>query len=92
VRDLYPRWTAAPDQPVVTGLAADHREVLVTNVMDAEPDHRHPMPGPSLAPLAVALATGVGFIAVIFTPWGLVYGGALALPGLAAWFWKEPPS
>ena len=35
-----PLWDNPPDQPVVVGLRADVRDVLVTHVLDAEPDHR----------------------------------------------------
>ena len=45
---------------------ADKREVLVTYVLDAEPDHRYPMPGPSLWPFLTAVATTVLFIWSIF--------------------------
>jgi cytochrome c oxidase subunit I+III len=91
VRDRYPMWTSPPDQPVVAGLRGDRPEILVTGVMDAEPDHRTELPGPTILPLAVALATGVTFIASIFTPWGAVVGGALVAIGLIGWFWPRPP-
>jgi hypothetical protein len=39
----------------------------------------------------VAIATGVGFIASIFTPWGIVYGAALAIVGFIGWGWPRPP-
>lgn len=32
---------------VVTGLALDRRELLVTGALDAEPSHREEVPGPS---------------------------------------------
>ena len=35
-----PLWENPPDQPVVVGLRTDARDVLVTHVLDAEPDHR----------------------------------------------------
>ena len=72
-----PLWDNPPDQPVVVGLRADVRDVLVTHVLDAEPDHRLEFPEPSIWPLLTAIATTVLFIWSIFTPWGVVYG---ALP------------
>ena len=33
-------WNRREDQPVVTGLRSDRREFLITNMMDADPDHR----------------------------------------------------
>ena len=91
VRDKYARWTSAPDQPVVTGVRSDRPEVLVTRLMDAEPDHRAELASDTVMPLLVALATGVTFIAGIFTPWGVVAGGALVAAGLVKWFWPNRP-
>ena len=82
-------WEAAPDQAVVTGLCTDRREVLVTTLLDALPDHRTELPAHAIAPFFFALATGVGIIVSIFTPWGLPLGMALAAPPLVKWFW--PP-
>jgi cytochrome c oxidase subunit I+III len=92
-----PRWnflflpTQLPDNPVIAGLRPDRPEVLVTSVMDAVPDHRSELPGPSSAPVLVALATGVTFIAGIFTPWAFPIGGALAMLALLSWFWPRAP-
>jgi cytochrome c oxidase subunit I+III len=91
VRGRHALWTRAPDQPVVVGLQVQHPEVLVTHLLDAEPDHRTHLPGPSLSPFALALATGVTFVGVIFTPWAIVGGGVLTFAALVAWFWPRPP-
>ena len=69
-----PLWDNPPDQPVVVGLRTDIRDVLVTHVLDAEPDHRLEFPEPSIWPFAAAVATTGLFIGSIFTPWGVVYG------------------
>jgi cytochrome c oxidase subunit I len=90
VRDRYPAWTNAPDQPVVVGLGEDERMVLVTTISDARPDHRSKLPGTTLAPLFVALAVGVLFVGSIFTPWTVPIGAVLAIPPLAVWFWPRP--
>jgi cytochrome c oxidase subunit 1 len=81
-------WSRTPDGPVVTGLASDQREVLVTTVMDAVPDYRHSQPGPSIAPLAMALGLGSGLILAVFTPWGVPVG--LGLGGVAFLLWAWP--
>jgi cytochrome c oxidase subunit I len=91
VRDRYPAWTSPPDQPVVHGVRTDRPELLVTGAVDAEPDHRTELPGPTLAPLAAALATGATFIGSIFTPWAVPVGGALVTAALVAWFWPRRP-
>ena len=84
-----PMWEQGPDQPVIVGLRDDRREVLVTRLLDAEPDHRDVLPGPSLWPLLVALATGVTFIGVIFNPWAIPIGMILLAVTLIGWFWPR---
>ena len=72
---------------MVSGLRTDIRENLYTTIMDAEPDHRHDSPEPSIWPFMAALATGVTFITAIFTVWGLVIGLILLLPTCIMWGW-----
>ena len=83
-------WDAVPGQPVVTGLRSDVREVLVTHVLDAEPDHRTIFPDNSIWPLLTALATTVMFVGSIFTPWAVVWGGVPVFVALVGWFWPKP--
>jgi cytochrome c oxidase subunit 1 len=86
-----PLWDNAPDQPVVAGLRSDARDVLVTHILDAEPDHRQVFPSPSIWPLLTAIATAVLFIWSIFTPWGVVYGAVPVFAALVGWFWPKTP-
>jgi cytochrome c oxidase subunit 1 len=67
-------------------------EVLVTTLMDARPDSRHLHPRSTVMPLLAALATGVTFITLIFTPWGLPVGGALMTAAFVAWAWPDRES
>ena len=85
-------WSRTPDKPVVTGLRTDMHEVLVTTLMDARPDSRHLHPRSTVMPLLAALATGVTFITLIFTPWGLPVGGALMTAAFVAWAWPDRES
>jgi cytochrome c oxidase subunit 1 len=71
----------------VTGLHSDRREVLVTRVLDAEPDHRTELPGPSIWPLVLAITTTVGFIGSIFTPWAVPVSAVLSFGALIGWGW-----
>jgi hypothetical protein len=71
VQGRYPIWQATEDAPVVRGLSTTKRETLVTSVMDAQPELRFDIPGPSIWPSLVALATGVTFIAGIFYALGV---------------------
>jgi cytochrome c oxidase subunit I+III len=82
-------WTQAPDQPVVTGLRSDVRQVLVTKMLDAEPDYKDEFPEPSVWPLVAALATTAMFIASIFTPWAVVWGAIPVAVALTGWFWPK---
>jgi cytochrome c oxidase subunit 1 len=86
-----PLWEDPPDQPIVVGLRSDVRDVLVTHVLDAEPDHRVRFPDPSIWPLLTALATTLLFIWSIFTPWGVVYGAAPLFVAMVGWFWPKAP-
>jgi len=90
VQGRYALWQATQDAPVVRGLSTTKREGLVTSVLDAEPELRFDIPGPSIYPLLVALATGVAFIAGIFTPWAFLVGAIFALAALTAWFFGDP--
>jgi cytochrome c oxidase subunit I+III len=91
VSSRYPLWTQSASPPVVRGLRVDRREVLVTQVLDAELDHRSELPGPTVWPLMAALATGVLFVTSIFTPWGVVAGAVLIAVALFGWYWPRVP-
>jgi cytochrome c oxidase subunit 1 len=90
VQGLYPLWQAPEEQAVVRGLSTTKRETLVTSVLDAQPELRFEIPGPSIWPLMLALATGVTFIVGIFTPWAFLAGAILVGATLTAWFFGDP--
>jgi cytochrome c oxidase subunit I+III len=87
VASREPLWHGDLNPPPLVGLAADKREVLVTYLLDAEPDHRYPMPGPSLWPFLAAIATSVMFVWSIFQARGVVLGGIPVFITLIGWFW-----
>jgi cytochrome c oxidase subunit 1 len=84
-------WATRTEAPVVTGLRTDRREVLVTTAVDATPSSRHEMPSDSIWPFLMALAVGVAFIVAIYTPWGVLLGGALAFAAALGWAWPTAP-
>jgi len=92
VRSRAPLWHEQLEWPVVTGLRTDRKEILVTTMMDADADHRFEDPGPSIWPLLTALAVGVFFIWLVFSPWAFIYGTVLVFAALAGWSWprREP--
>ena len=44
---------------------------------------------PFLALLVAALATAIGFVASIYTPWAVAWGSALVSIFLIGWFWPK---
>jgi cytochrome c oxidase subunit 1 len=84
-----PLWDNPPEQPVVAGLRGDRRDVLVTYVLDAAPDHRTEFPEPSIWPLLTAIATTGLFVGSIFTPWAVPIGAVPLFITMTAWFWPK---
>ena len=82
-------WVQPEDQPVIVGLRTDVRQVLVTKMLDAEPDHIEEFPKPTVWPLLTALAATGLFIASIFTPWAVVWGSIPVGIALIGWFWPK---
>jgi cytochrome c oxidase subunit 1 len=82
-------WDRRENQPVVTGVRDDLREVLVTSVLDAEPDNKILMPQPSIWPFLSAVATAGLFLGSIFTPWAVPIGAVPVTIALIAWFWPS---
>jgi cytochrome c oxidase subunit I+III len=98
VTGLYPRWevTNTGPAPLVTGLRPDRREVLVTRILDAEPDYRSILPAPSFAPLLLALSATVAFLGVIYDVTMVPIGALLSVGAIVYWNWpgseeRTPP-
>jgi cytochrome c oxidase subunit 1 len=89
VDSRHPLWAGARPPGVVTGLRSNVREVLVTDAVDATPDHRHFLDGPSVWPLLTAVASGIGILITLFTAWGVTIGAGLVLITLTGWFWPH---
>jgi hypothetical protein len=89
VEGRHALWEQSQYRPVVTGIATDSREVLVTDVMDAEPAHLTEFPEPSIWPFLASLATTGLFIGTVFTPWAVVWGAVPVFITLTGWFWPK---
>jgi cytochrome c oxidase subunit 1 len=89
VEGRHALWDRSAEAPVVTGLRSDIREVLVTDVMDADPVHRTTMPVPTIWPFLAAVATTGVFVGSVFTPWAVVYGALPVFITLTGWFWPK---
>ena len=91
VASMTPLWEPGALK-VMDGVGVDKRELLVTSVVDAAPLYRQKSAGPSLWPLAAALAVSAMFVGSIFTPWALVAGGPPIAAALIGWFWPKRPT
>jgi cytochrome c oxidase subunit 1 len=89
VEGRHALWDRSADAPIVVGVSSEEREVVVTDVMDAEPTHRTKMPEPSIWQFWTAVATSAMLVAIIFTPWGLVYGAPFVFITMTGWFWPK---
>ncbi|HKQ26987.1 MAG TPA: cytochrome c oxidase subunit I [Burkholderiales bacterium] len=93
VRGRDPLWSEAPvpeSEPLaVTGLAEKTREVLITTVVDAMPDHRLVFPNPTIWPFVSSVAVTALFIGSIFTPWAVVWGMIPIAVAVTLWFWPK---
>jgi len=91
VNDTEPLWHAPEHAPLVTGLKTDAKEVLITRTFDAEPDHRYTYPKPTPWPFLTAVATGLMFVGLLFSPWAMVIGLPIATVMAIGWFWPTTP-
>jgi cytochrome c oxidase subunit I len=89
VTDREPLWADSEVLPVVEGLRADRREVLLSTLVDAEPKLLDSSPRPSIWPFAAALVTSITLFASIFTPWAVVWGAAPIAIVFVGWFWPK---
>jgi cytochrome c oxidase subunit I+III len=89
VEGRHALWDRTSPTPVVVGVRSDAREVLVTDVMDAEPIYRDIFPDPSMWPFVTAVFSTALFVGVIFTPWGLPIGAIPVTFALIGWFWPK---
>jgi cytochrome c oxidase subunit I+III len=85
-------WEAAPNQPIVIGVREDIPEVLITNSLDSEPQHKDEMPGASIWPFLTAITVSIAFIWSIFSPWGIAYGAIPVVITLIGWLWPRGQS
>jgi cytochrome c oxidase subunit 1 len=90
VQGRYALWSQTEDVPIVRGLSTTKRETLVTSVFEAKPELRFEIPGPSIWPALLALATAETFIVGIFTPWAFAVGAVLTFAVFAGWFFGDP--
>ncbi|KQU71444.1 MULTISPECIES: cytochrome c oxidase subunit I [unclassified Rhizobacter] len=84
-----PLWEPSAVPTHVAGLAVDSRELLCTTVLDAEPESRDSLPGPTAWPFWAAVAATLLFVGSVFTPWAVVWFALPVAVALTAWFWPK---
>jgi cytochrome c oxidase subunit 1 len=89
VEGRHAMWDRSAPPPVVVGVRSDCREVLVTDVMDAQPVHDYELPQPSIWPFLCAVVTSAFFIGTIFTAWALPLSVLPLTVTLIGWFWPK---
>jgi cytochrome c oxidase subunit I+III len=84
----YPRWIHDPESaPPSPLLRSDRRETLTTSVLDARPEGRLPLPGPTLVPLYAAVAVSFTFVGLIANPWLVPLGALFSFFAFVFWIW-----
>jgi cytochrome c oxidase subunit I+III len=89
VSDREPLWSGSSDLPVVGGMRLDRRELIVSSVVEAQPEARESSPTNSIWPLIAAIATSVMLIWSMFSPWAVVWGSIPIAIALTGWFWPK---
>jgi heme/copper-type cytochrome/quinol oxidase subunit 1 len=89
VTSAHPLWQNPEVLAVAEGLATEHRELVVTSVITAEPEIREPSPDNSIWPLLAAIATAILLVWSIFSPWAVVWGSIPVAITLIGWFWPK---
>jgi cytochrome c oxidase subunit 1 len=82
----HPLWERSDPLPVYTGLEPDKHQVLITTLLDAEPDHREDLPGASIWPFILSIVLFLGIWWLIYSPWGFVGITAGSFICLMGWF------
>ncbi|MEX2571798.1 MAG: cytochrome c oxidase subunit I [Gemmatimonadota bacterium] len=90
VSSQNPLWRSDPDEtPVEVELRSDRRETPVTALLDARPQGRLVLPGPTLVPLFTAFSIAFVFLGLIANPWLVPVGALLTFGCIAAWAWPR---
>ncbi|MBW3553617.1 MAG: cbb3-type cytochrome c oxidase subunit I, partial [Gemmatimonadetes bacterium] len=90
VDSRYPLWQRGErTEAVVVELRSDRRETTTTSVVDAIPESRLVLPGPTPVPFLTAVAIGFTFLSVLADPWLVPVGALLTYAALVAWTWPS---
>jgi len=94
VNDHNPLWTVAPDDSGPAygqfGLLHERRETLGTSLLDAVPEQRVILGGPTIIPLLTALAVAFTFVAMMIDLVLVPIGALMVFFLIVAWHWPQP--
>jgi heme/copper-type cytochrome/quinol oxidase subunit 1 len=91
VTTRYPLWKERSEQGIVVGLRNHRREILVTSLLDAEPQHRCVLPGSSIWPFLTAVGLSIGLVGSVADFSWYYVASVLGLIGFIGWFWPREP-
>ena len=89
VTSREPLWAEREALPVVSGLRADRREILVSTMTEAQPDMLESSPQPSIWPFVSAMVVNVTLLGSIYTAWAITAGALPIAVALTGWFWPK---
>jgi cytochrome c oxidase subunit I+III len=90
VGSRHPLWYTEQEGPaIVVELRSDQRETLATTLVDANPQARLVLPGPTLIPLYTAFAVAFTFIGLVINPWLVALGGVFTFAAIVTWNWPK---
>ncbi len=90
VASRHPLWYAEQQAPpTVVELRSDQRETLASHLVDATPESRLVLPGPTLVPMFAAFAVAFTFIGLVLNPWLVVLGALFTFAAIVAWNWPR---
>jgi cytochrome c oxidase subunit 1 len=71
----------------VAGIDSTRREILITSVLDAEPQALSVLPGPSIWPFLLACVVAIAFGGFMVHPAFFLVGFFLAFAVIVGWHW-----
>lgn len=93
VQGRYANWDEARSgvRHCVTGLSETQREVVVTTIMDAQPQAVQVLPNPTFWPFLAAVMVAFGFLGFMFYPILFVVAFFLTFFMIVGWLWPRRP-
>lgn len=92
VDSLTPLWELEKYSPqAVKGMDCNHREILITTVVEGELQAVERLPGPTIWPFLLACASSAAFVGSIFSYWAFIIFFFVSFLAMVGWFWPARP-